>query len=97
MRHLNGAHTKRNKMKTINNADQVITIEAQFPAKSIRSSPTCERVYYPARTDIFELRGGEWSNRFGRVSIPDVISGCRYASNWQEIRAAHFPMEGFAR
>ncbi len=47
---------------------------------------------------VFEQdENGCWSNEmFGPMYEADVIDSCKKATNWKEIRAKHFPMEGFS-
>lgn len=38
---------------------------------------------------------GQWTIDGLNVREDDLIDQCRSATNWQTIRAAHFPMSGF--
>lgn len=51
----------------------------------------------PAYTMTFvQDDDGRWSEaERGAMTEMDVIDCCKGASNWAEIRAAHFPMCGF--
>lgn len=52
---------------------------------------------FPARVEIFttdEL--GRWSGEgIGPMKEYEVIEVCKKASNWKEIKANHFRMDGF--
>lgn len=37
-----------------------------------------------------------WFDILGYTPEVDVIETCKGADNWKEIRAEHFPMEGFS-
>ena len=55
---------------------------------------------YPSRSPVFtQDDDGRWSMTEDGTVEPmteaDVIDVARKATNWQEIRAAHFPMHGF--
>jgi hypothetical protein len=72
------------------------TIAAIIPAVT-RKAKNGQVFKNPARTDIFNQDGdGQWTNGYGEYCREaDVIHVCQQAANWQEIRAAHFPMQGF--
>ncbi|MCR4297487.1 MAG: hypothetical protein NUV75_01855 [Gallionella sp.] len=56
------------------------------------------RKTYQARTEVFNQDDqGRWTSpEIGSMSQAEVIDVCRKASNWTEIKAAHFPMHGFS-
>jgi len=71
---------------------------AQMPARTIRGST--KTFTYQAREDVYTCDdSGQWfGTRMGEIvkmDDEDVISACKSASNWAEIRAAYFPMHGF--
>ena len=55
---------------------------------------------YAARTETFtQDETGQWLLDFGgaleKVLQDEVIDVCRKATNWPQIKSAHFPMYGF--
>ena len=49
-----------------------------------------------ARVETFTAtENGMWIGKFGAMFPDDVIDVCKKATNWKEIRIAHFPMFGF--
>jgi len=77
--------------------DKVIT--AHFAATSKKGFGG--KVFnYPARTAIYtQDDAGQWTyvllGDVTNIREADVIDDCKKATNWSEIKAAHFPMEGF--
>ena len=75
------------------------TITANIPARKV--SWNGKTSTYPARVDTFEQdEQGRWTlidKDVGRVALTEAeaIDVCIKATNWQEIKAAHFPMYGF--
>lgn len=68
------------------------TIIANIPARKVGKFST------QAHTATFECNdAGQWTYKeMGeRLLEAEVIDVCKKASNWQEIRLAHFPMYGF--
>ena len=63
------------------------TITAQIPARN----------GYPARIATYtQDEAGVWFNQHDeKVFEEDVIDVCQMASNWADIKQAHFPMAGF--
>lgn len=76
------------------------TITAHKPARTERSRMTGKVFHWPARTLVFECDAdGRWvavvDGERHPVTEEDVIADCRGATNWSEIRAANFRMDGF--
>lgn len=74
------------------------TITAFIPARSMKGQT--KTFHYPASTRVFEQDdSGRWyalhDGERDAVTEQDVIEDCRPATNWKEIRQAHFPMYGF--
>lgn len=75
------------------------TITANIPSRTVKgftkcaSCPTGEKKYV-ARTETFtQDDDGKWSSvAAGALFEAEVVDVCRKASNWKEIKAAHFPM-----
>lgn len=70
------------------------TITANIPSRKIGSK------VYQARTETFaQDDAGRWTLTTDglneAVFEAEVMDMCRRATNWQEIRAANFLMEGF--
>ena len=67
------------------------TITANIPARKIG------KMTFPARVDVFtQDDAGQWSSpEVGQMREADVIDICERATNWAEIKQAHFPMHGF--
>ena len=72
------------------------TIEAKIPASTVKSR-TGKVFNRPESIRVFEQdEDGRWyAVHDGELDA--VIADCRGASNWDEIRSAHFPMDGFHR
>ena len=72
------------------------TIVANIPAKKITKAG--KTWTFEARTAIFICDSdGCWSgDGMGSLLESEVIDVCRKATNWREIKAAHFPMFGFS-
>ena len=71
---------------------------AHVPARTIKGNG--KTFSYPARDDVFTCDDdGQWhGKRMGEIvkmDDEDVISACKSASNWAEIRSIYFPMYGF--
>ena len=54
----------------------------------------------PAHTETFRQdEAGQWllcfGDCWGKVLHGEVIDVCRKATNWPQIKSAHFPMVGF--
>ena len=71
------------------------TITANMPAREMKSASG--KVFkLDACTDTYTCSGdGKWAGEFGAMFKEDVIRLCKKATNWKEIRAENFPMEGF--
>lgn len=68
------------------------TFRAHFPAKKNWQG---EQVAAYAVT-FTEMPNGNWmSSDFGSMFADEVAERCRKATNWREIKATHFPMDGF--
>ena len=69
-----------------------IQITANIPARKIGKAT------FPARVDTFTADDqGRWSSpEAGAMTQADVIDICQRATNWPQIKAAHFPMHGFS-
>jgi hypothetical protein len=67
------------------------TITANIPARKLGKTTIA------ARTDTYiQDDEGRWSSPdFGPLTEADVIDMAKRATNWKEIKAAHFPMVGF--
>jgi hypothetical protein len=67
------------------------TIKANIPARK------SGKIIYPARVETFtQDDAGRWMMGNQPMTEADVIDVCQHASNWQAIRAEHFPMFGFS-
>jgi len=68
------------------------TITANMPARK-----SGKRTTMAARIDTYNQdENGKWSSPdFGPLTEVDVIVMAKRASNWAEIKAAHFPMVDF--
>lgn len=71
---------------------------AHIPARALKGAT--KNFTYPARDDLYQMDdAGRWSVTMGGMTTKlhedEVISSCRKASNWLEIKAEHFPMDGF--
>ena len=65
-------------------------ITANIPSRTVGKNT------YKAYTKIFICDDkGQWSHEFGSILECDVIDVCKKATNWSEIRNAHFRMDGF--
>ena len=74
-------------------------ITAHIPAKTVKGQT--KTFSFPAHDRRFEMDDeGRWAALVDGERIPateaDVIHDCRKATNWHEIKAAHFPMAGFS-
>lgn len=75
-------------------------ITAHIPARTVKGQTKTFR--YQARTDVFtQDDDGRWSLASGdcagaKLLQDEVIDICRRATNWAEIKATHFVMDGFA-
>lgn len=70
------------------------TIEAHIPERTQKLSRGTKT--FPAYTAVFNQDSkGRWEDAYGSLLEEDVIQVCKRATNWKEIRAKHFPMEGF--
>ena len=69
------------------------TFQAHFPAKTNQFTGRT----FPAETITFvELPNGGWKDNEGFTMFADEVAArCRKATNWREIKAAYFPMDGF--
>lgn len=67
------------------------TITANIPARKLG------KMTFPARVDTFtQDDSGQWSSAdAGLLRESDVIDICQRATNWADIKQAHFPMFGF--
>lgn len=67
------------------------TITANIPARKLG------KITLAARIDVFtQSDDGKWSNpTAGAMFEAEVIDICKRATNWPEIKAAHFPMHNF--
>lgn len=85
-----GTGNEENKMKTIT---------ANIPARTVTGKDG-KKFSYAARTATFTAlddTGTLWIDDYdNNLYEADVIDICRKASNWSEIKAAHFAMSGFA-
>jgi hypothetical protein len=77
-----------------------ITVSAHIPARTIRGFANGSTRTVPAKVYVFECDdAGRWTAIDGGVRYActeaDVIETCRKASNWADIKRAHFPMYGF--
>ena len=71
---------------------------AKVPARTIKGNG--KTFSYAAREDVYTCDDdGQWyGKRMGetiKMDDEDVISACKSASNWAEIRSIYFPMHGF--
>ncbi len=73
------------------------TITAKFAACTQKDFKTGKTFNFPARETAYtQDDAGRWSHPvLGAVLEIDVIDDCKKATNWAEIKAAHFPMVGF--
>ncbi len=72
----------------------MLTITANIPAR--KATWGGKPHIYPARVEDFtQSEDGKWSGSLGAISEADVIDVCRKATNWAQIRTAHFAMYGF--
>ena len=70
------------------------TFTANYAAKTINTKGF--KKSYPAREETYtQDDAGCWSCSYGAASEAAVIDACKSATNWQVIRAEHFPMAGF--
>ena len=70
------------------------TIIANIPSRKIGKN------VYASRTETFRQEDdGQWFIDVGgaleKVLQEEVIDVCRKATNWPQIKSAHFPMYGF--
>lgn len=74
--------------------NEMTKIEAHLPAREIKGNGKVFK--YAAKTEVFEQdEQGRWINHLGFVNEEDVVSTCRKATNWSEIKNIHFPMVDF--
>lgn len=71
------------------------TITANVPARKITWGGKTQTYAAYSRTFTQDDQG-RWSEReIGAMTEAEVIDICIKATNWAEIKAAHFPMHGF--
>lgn len=73
-------------------------ITANIPARSVKGQT--KTFHYPARVETFACDAeGRWTlttdGQAEALFEAEVIDICRRASNWADIKRAHFPMHGF--
>lgn len=71
------------------------TVTANVPQRKVTyaGKPHIYQAY--SRTFVQDDAGRWSSDGIGAMTEAEVIDACRKASNWTEIKAAHFPMHGF--
>jgi len=69
------------------------TLIANIPARSQVSKMTGKKFTWAARSDVFTQNDdGKWFLGNEALTESEVIDVCRKASNWSQIKAAHFSM-----
>ena len=68
----------------------MIAITAKIPSRKLMSNGGKE-FNCPSRVEVFvKSKDGKWSVGGEPLFEAEVIAACRWATNWQEIKAVHF-------